>query len=59
MQRKPRRIVLKFGTGILTRPEANTLDRAQIERLSGEVAAAVCRGLSVCWCRAGRWARVS
>jgi len=44
MQRKPKRIVLKFGTGILTRPEANTLDHAQIERLSAEVAAAVGQG---------------
>jgi len=44
MHHKPKRIVLKFGTGILTRPEANTLDHAQIERLSAEVAAAVGQG---------------
>ena len=40
----PKRIVLKFGTGILTQPEANTLDHAQIQRLSSEVAAAVQAG---------------
>jgi glutamate 5-kinase len=39
--RKFKRIVLKFGTGILTKPEANTLDHAQIQRLSAEVAALV------------------
>ena len=37
----PKRIVLKFGTGILTQPEANTPDYSQIRRLSAEVAAAV------------------
>jgi len=40
----PKRIVLKFGTGILTQPEANTLDRGQIARLSAEVAAVVHAG---------------
>jgi len=44
MTRKSRRIVLKFGTGILTQPEANTLDRDQITRLSAEVAAVVHAG---------------
>lgn len=44
MARTTKRIVLKFGTGILTHPEANTLDHGQIERLSSEVAAAVCAG---------------
>lgn len=39
-----KRIVLKFGTGILTQPEANTLDHAQIARLSAEVAAVVHAG---------------
>ena len=41
----PKRIVLKFGTGILTQPEANTLDHGQIRRLSSEVAAAVKAGV--------------
>jgi len=40
----PKRIVLKFGTGILTKPEANTLDYGQIERLSQEVASVVHAG---------------
>ncbi|XHR26817.1 MAG: glutamate 5-kinase [Chthoniobacteraceae bacterium] len=44
MARPVKRIVLKFGTGILTTPEASTLDRGQIDRLSSEVAAAVCGG---------------
>jgi len=44
MARTPKRIVLKFGTGILTQPEANTLDRDQIARLSAEVAAVVHAG---------------
>jgi len=39
-----KRIVLKFGTGILTQPETCTLDHAQIARLSAEVAAAVHAG---------------
>ena len=29
MYRKPRRILLKFGSGILTRPRANALDDKQ------------------------------
>src|SRR6266699_2997785 len=38
MSRKPRRIILKFGSGILTRPRANALDAKQFERLTAEVA---------------------
>jgi len=44
MARTSKRIVLKFGTGILTQPEANTLDHGQIQRLSCEVAAAIRAG---------------
>lgn len=35
------RLVLKFGSGILTNPRGNTLDRRQFARLSAEVAALV------------------
>ena len=42
--RKFNRIVVKFGTGILTQPEANTLDHLQIQRLSAEVASLVHNG---------------
>jgi glutamate 5-kinase len=38
MDRKPRRILLKFGSGILTRPRANALDAKQFERLTADVA---------------------
>jgi glutamate 5-kinase len=38
MDRKPRRILLKFGSGILTRPRANALDDKQFERLTADVA---------------------
>src|SRR5438309_8193831 len=38
MSRKPRRILLKFGSGILTRPRANALDAKQFARLTAEVA---------------------
>src|SRR4029453_16641401 len=38
MSRKPRRIILKFGSGILTRPRANALDAKQFERLATDVA---------------------
>jgi glutamate 5-kinase len=44
MARITKRIVLKFGTGILTQPEANTLDHGQIDRLSADVADAVRAG---------------
>src|SRR6266516_2277510 len=38
MSRIPRRILLKFGSGILTRPRANALDAKQFARLTAEVA---------------------
>src|SRR5438874_6390338 len=38
MYRKPRRILLKFGSGILTRPHANALDAKQFERITADVA---------------------
>src|SRR5260370_17567367 len=38
MYRKPRRILLKFGSGILTRPRANALDDKQFRRLTTDVA---------------------
>jgi glutamate 5-kinase len=38
MNRKPRRILLKFGSGILTRPHANALDEKQFRRLTTSVA---------------------
>src|SRR5438094_964832 len=38
MSRKPRRILLKFGSGILTRPRATALDAKQFARLTAEVA---------------------
>ena len=38
MDRKPRRILLKFGSGILTRPNANALDDKQFIRLTADVA---------------------
>src|SRR5213593_665929 len=38
MYRKPRRILLKFGSGILTRPRANALDEKQFGRLTADVA---------------------
>src|SRR5205085_11350565 len=38
MHRKPRRILLKFGSGILTRPRANALDDKQFDRLTADVA---------------------
>src|SRR5207245_10755346 len=34
----PRRIILKFGSGILTRPHANALDDKQFSRLTADVA---------------------
>ncbi len=40
----PRRVVIKFGTGILTRPETGRLDAAQIRRLADEVAELVLSG---------------
>ncbi len=38
------RIVVKFGTGILTRPEGDTLDVPQFRRLTAELGAAVRAG---------------
>ena len=38
MSKKPRRILLKFGSGILTRPRANALDDKQFRRLTADVA---------------------
>lgn len=40
------RIVLKFGSGILSTERGNSLDRRQLSRLAGEVAALVRRGHS-------------
>ena len=39
-----KRIVLKFGTGILANPKGNTLDAAQFKRLAADVSALVHRG---------------
>lgn len=41
---KPRRIVIKLGTGLLTRPDGAALDAAQFERLCAEIAALVADG---------------
>jgi glutamate 5-kinase len=38
MHKQPRRILLKFGSGILTRPHANALDEKQFRRLASDVA---------------------
>ncbi len=38
------RLILKFGSGILTNPKGNTLDRRQFARLSAEVAALIRAG---------------
>src|SRR6266853_4604359 len=38
MHKKPKRILLKFGSGILTRPRANALDEKQFDRLTADVA---------------------
>nr|MBA3544233.1 hypothetical protein [Chthoniobacterales bacterium] len=43
-RRKHRRIVLKFGSGILTRTNAAGLDLRQFARLSAEVAALIQTG---------------
>ncbi|MBI3884302.1 MAG: hypothetical protein HY302_01015 [Opitutae bacterium] len=39
MARRSLRLVLKFGSGILSNPQGNTLDRRQFDRLGREVAA--------------------
>src|SRR6516225_4372572 len=38
MHKKPKRILIKFGSGILTRPRANALDDKQFRRLTADVA---------------------
>jgi glutamate 5-kinase len=44
MAARSQRLILKFGSGILTNPKGNTLDRRQFVRLSTEVAALVRAG---------------
>lgn len=44
MSDKRKRIVLKFGSGILTRPSGAALDSGQIKRLTSEVASLVLAG---------------
>ncbi|HVU15642.1 MAG TPA: glutamate 5-kinase [Candidatus Didemnitutus sp.] len=44
MPARVQRLVIKFGSGILTNPKGNTLDRRQFARLSSEVAALVRAG---------------
>ena len=44
MHPAPRRIVIKLGTGLLTRPRGDSLDRAQFRRLTAEIAALAARG---------------
>jgi len=44
MAARAQRLILKFGSGILTNPKGNTLDRRQFARLSAEVAALVKKG---------------
>ncbi len=44
MQVSPARLVVKLGTGLLTSERGNTLDDAQFQRLSTEIAALVARG---------------
>ena len=44
MYTKPRRILLKFGSGILTRPRANALDEMQFRRLAADVARLISGG---------------
>jgi glutamate 5-kinase len=45
MHKKPKRILLKFGSGILTRPRANALDDKQFRRLTADVAQLVSGGI--------------
>src|SRR6266576_5932044 len=44
MHSNPRRILPKYGSGILTRPRANALDDKQFDRLTADVAQLVCGG---------------
>jgi len=45
MHKKPKRILIKFGSGILTRPRANALDDKQFRRLTADVAQLVSGGI--------------
>ncbi|MCM2275562.1 MAG: glutamate 5-kinase [Candidatus Didemnitutus sp.] len=44
MAQRSQRLIVKFGSGILSNPKGNTLDRRQFARLSAEVAALVRAG---------------
>ncbi len=44
MATRPQRLILKFGSGILSSPKGTSLDRRQFARLSAEVAALVQAG---------------
>lgn len=44
MAARAQRLIIKFGSGILTNPKGNTLDRRQFVRLGAEVAALVRAG---------------
>lgn len=44
MAKRAQRIILKFGSGILTNPKGNALDRRQFARLTAEVAALIRAG---------------
>ena len=44
MSQSSKRIVFKIGSGVLTTPRGNALDRAQFNRLAAEIAGAVKRG---------------
>jgi glutamate 5-kinase len=44
MSDKPKRIVLKFGSGILARPDGSALEKEQFHRFAAEVSALVKRG---------------
>ncbi|HEX8372752.1 MAG TPA: glutamate 5-kinase [Chthoniobacterales bacterium] len=48
MASRKKRIILKFGTGILARADGMALDSAQIKALTGEIAALVLAGHEVC-----------
>ncbi|MDP1579042.1 MAG: glutamate 5-kinase [Candidatus Didemnitutus sp.] len=44
MAKRPLRLIVKFGSGILSSPKGTSLDRRQFARLSAEVAALVAAG---------------
>ena len=44
MHRQPARLVIKLGTGLLTRERGDALDEAQFQRLTSEIAALVASG---------------